>query len=143
MYYTSTNNPSAWIVNSTDRGRKKIYLNSKVYLENNQEFQLEFFNPLQDSVLAEIKTALTPIASTIKTDAKAIGSSALSYIETNGLQDAYQIALTVVGGAVAGTPWGSTLAAVTAAVVADGSLRPTLTTGRGDSRPGRALLALP
>ena len=55
MYYTSTNNPSAWIVNSTDRGRKKIYLNSKVYLENNQEFQLELFNPLQDSVLAEIK----------------------------------------------------------------------------------------
>ena len=55
MFYTSTNNPSAWIVNSTDRGRKKIYLNSKVYLENNQEFQLELFNPLQDSVLAEIK----------------------------------------------------------------------------------------
>ena len=56
MYYTSNNgNPSAWIVNSKDRGRKKIYLNNKVYLDNNQEFIIELFNPLQDSVLAEIK----------------------------------------------------------------------------------------
>ena len=56
MYYTSTaGNPSAFIVNSGDRGRKKIYLNSKVYLDNNQEFLIELFNPLQDSVLAEIK----------------------------------------------------------------------------------------
>lgn len=56
MYYTTNNgNPSAWIVDSRDRGRKKIYLNSKIYLENNQEFLIELFNPLQDSVLAEIK----------------------------------------------------------------------------------------
>lgn len=55
MYYTNTSMPSAWIVDSRDRGRKKIYLNSKIYLENNQEFLIELFNPLQDSVLAEIK----------------------------------------------------------------------------------------
>ena len=55
MYYTSQTNPSAWIVDSRDRGRKKIYLNSKIYLDNNQEFLIELFNPLQDSVLAEIK----------------------------------------------------------------------------------------
>jgi hypothetical protein len=52
-----TNNgyPSAWIVNPNDRGRKKIYLNNKVYLENGSEFIIELFNPLQDSVLAELK----------------------------------------------------------------------------------------
>jgi rubrerythrin len=56
MYYNSTtSNPSAWIVDSKDRGRKKIYLNSKIYLDNNQEFLIELFNPTKDSVLAEIK----------------------------------------------------------------------------------------
>lgn len=55
MYYTTTNTPGAWIVDSRDRGRKKIYLNNKVYLSNNQEFLIELFNPLQESVLAVIK----------------------------------------------------------------------------------------
>jgi len=55
MYYTTQNAPGAWIVDSKDRGRKKIYLNNKVYLTNNQEFLIELFNPTQNSVLAEIK----------------------------------------------------------------------------------------
>ena len=55
MYNTKTNYPSAWIVSSNDKGRKKIYLNSKVYLDNNQTFEIEVFNPTQDSVLTEIK----------------------------------------------------------------------------------------
>jgi hypothetical protein len=55
MYYTTQHNPGAWIVDSRDRGRKKIYLNGKVYLPNNQEFLIELFNPLQESILAEIK----------------------------------------------------------------------------------------
>lgn len=55
MYYTSTSTPSAFIVDSKDRGRKKIYLNSKVYLDNNQEFLIELYNPTQNSVLTDIK----------------------------------------------------------------------------------------
>ncbi len=55
MYQTKTDMPSAYIVDPKDRGRKKIYSNSKIYLSNNSEFQIELFNPTQDSVLAEIK----------------------------------------------------------------------------------------
>jgi hypothetical protein len=46
--------PSAWIVNSNDRGRKSIK-KGKVYLSDKEEFQIELFNPLQDCVLADIK----------------------------------------------------------------------------------------
>jgi len=47
--------PCAWIVDPKDRGRKKIFLNNKIYLENGSEFVIEMFNPLQDSVLTELK----------------------------------------------------------------------------------------
>ena len=46
--------PSAWIVNSNDRGRKSIK-KGKVYLSDKEEFQIELYNPLQDCVLADIK----------------------------------------------------------------------------------------
>jgi len=46
--------PSAWIVNSNDRGRKSIK-KGKVYLSDKEEFQIELFNPLRDCVLADIK----------------------------------------------------------------------------------------
>jgi hypothetical protein len=46
--------PNAWIVNSTDKGRKSIK-NGKVYLKDSEEFQIELFNPLQECVLADIK----------------------------------------------------------------------------------------
>jgi hypothetical protein len=50
----STTTPSAWVVNSKDRGRKSIK-KGKVYLQDKEEFQIELFNPLQDCVLADIK----------------------------------------------------------------------------------------
>ena len=46
--------PNAWIVNSTDKGRKSIK-NGKVYLKDSEEFQIELFNPLSECVLADIK----------------------------------------------------------------------------------------
>lgn len=46
--------PDAWIVNSSDRGRKSIK-NGKVYLKDSEEFQIELFNPLHECVLADIK----------------------------------------------------------------------------------------
>jgi hypothetical protein len=50
---TSTK-PSAWIVSSNDRGRKSIK-NGKVFLNDGDEFEIELFNPLTVSVLADIK----------------------------------------------------------------------------------------
>lgn len=46
--------PGAWVVNSKDRGRKSIK-NGKVYLRDKEEFKIELYNPLQYSVLADIK----------------------------------------------------------------------------------------
>ena len=50
---TSTK-PSAWIVTPNDKGRKSIK-NGKCFLENNETFEIELFNPLTVSVLADIK----------------------------------------------------------------------------------------
>ena len=50
----TTTTPSAWVVNSKDRGRKSIK-KGKVYLQDKEEFIIELFNPLQDCVLADIK----------------------------------------------------------------------------------------
>lgn len=50
----TTTTPSAWVVNSKDRGRKSIK-KGKVYLQDKEEFVIELFNPLQDCVLADIK----------------------------------------------------------------------------------------
>ena len=46
--------PSAWIVTPNDKGRKSIK-NGKCFLENNETFEIELFNPLTVSVLADIK----------------------------------------------------------------------------------------
>jgi hypothetical protein len=46
--------PSAWIVSSNDRGRKSIK-SGKVFLNDGDEFEIELFNPLTVSVLADIK----------------------------------------------------------------------------------------
>lgn len=51
---TQTTTPSAWVVNSKDRGRKSIK-KGKVYLKDKEEFVIELFNPLQNCVLADIK----------------------------------------------------------------------------------------
>lgn len=46
--------PGAWIVSSKDKGRKSIK-GGKTFLNNNEEFEIELFNPLTVSVLADIK----------------------------------------------------------------------------------------
>ena len=46
--------PSAWIVSPQDKGRKSIK-NGKVFLNNEDEFEIELFNPLTVSVLADIR----------------------------------------------------------------------------------------
>lgn len=49
------NLPGAWIVNPKDKGRKSIKSDSNIYLENNEEFQIELFNPLKECILADIR----------------------------------------------------------------------------------------
>lgn len=51
------------------------------------------------------KIEANPEVQTAETDVKAIGTSALNFIKTNGLTDLYQIALAVLAGAASGTPW--------------------------------------
>ena len=46
--------PRAWIGSSNDRGRKSIK-RGKVFLNDEDEFEIELFNPLTVSVLADIK----------------------------------------------------------------------------------------
>lgn len=48
------NLPGAWIVSPKDKGRKSIK-GDKIYLDNGQEFEIEIFNPLKESVLADIR----------------------------------------------------------------------------------------
>lgn len=55
-----------------------------------------------------------PIEQEVIADVKAIGGAAITYIETNGLQAAYDIAKALLAGAATGTPWatlGATLLA--------------------------------
>lgn len=60
----TSSSPGAWIVNPKDKGRKSIKnseghrsesTSGKVYLQNDEEFEIELFNPLKVSVLADIK----------------------------------------------------------------------------------------
>jgi hypothetical protein len=51
---TKNSMPSAWIASSQDRGRKSVK-KGRVYLNDDEEFQIELFNPLQNCVLADIK----------------------------------------------------------------------------------------
>jgi hypothetical protein len=50
----ASSNPGAWIVSPTDKGRKSIK-GGKVFLNDGDEFEIELFNPLNVSVLADIK----------------------------------------------------------------------------------------
>ena len=56
-------NPNAWIANSRDNGRLSIKQGNKIYLDNEQEFKIELFNPLTTSVLAKIFVNNAPISS--------------------------------------------------------------------------------
>jgi hypothetical protein len=55
--------PGAWICNPQDRGRKSIK-DGKIYLNQDQEFVIELFNPLQKSILADIKIEGKSVSST-------------------------------------------------------------------------------
>ena len=50
----SSSKPGAWIVSPNDKGRKSIK-SGKVFLNDGDEFEIELFNPLTVSVLADIK----------------------------------------------------------------------------------------
>jgi hypothetical protein len=52
MNYTSSNVPEAFI--SVMKNRQKIVNTNEVYLDNRTEFQIEFFNPTSQTVLANI-----------------------------------------------------------------------------------------
>jgi phage host-nuclease inhibitor protein Gam len=65
-----------------------------------------------ESVVAKIKAEFTPQIKTAENDLKAIGASALSYIESNGLTALYSIATAALSGAATGTPFTSILADV-------------------------------
>lgn len=47
--------PCAWIVSTNDKGRKSIKSNNRVYLNDKEPFEIELYNPLTESVLADIK----------------------------------------------------------------------------------------
>lgn len=51
---TNNSKPNAWIVSPKDKGRKSIK-NGKVFLNDGDEFEIELFNPLTVSTLADIK----------------------------------------------------------------------------------------
>jgi hypothetical protein len=73
-----------------------------------------------DSVVAKIKAEFAPETAAVETDLKDIGTATLNYIKTNGLQDVYQIALTVVGAMVPGASWTAALASIESQAVAAG-----------------------
>jgi hypothetical protein len=51
---TGSDLPGAWVCNPKDKGRKSIK-SGNIYLQNNEEFQIEIFNPLKECVLADIR----------------------------------------------------------------------------------------
>lgn len=78
---------------------------------------MSFIKEIENDVtnlLAKIKSS--PVVKTVETDVVAIGKSALSYIENNGLQDLYKIALAALTGAATGTSF----VAIGATVLAQG-----------------------
>jgi hypothetical protein len=62
--FGNTNKPNAWIVSTQDHGRKSIKNGKNVYLQDNSEFKVELFNPLFESVLADIKVNGKSVSST-------------------------------------------------------------------------------
>ena len=51
---SSSTKPGAWIVSPQDKGRKQIK-SGKVFLKDEEDFEIELFNPLTVSVLTDIK----------------------------------------------------------------------------------------
>lgn len=66
----------------------------------------KFIQEIKDDIVALYnKFQDNPVVHEAEIKAKAIGSSSLTYIETNALHDFYQICLALLAGAATGTPW--------------------------------------
>ncbi len=65
-YGIGMSKPEAHITRSKEknRGRVKIYSQNTIYLEKEEEFEIEIFNPTQDSILAKIEINGTLISNT-------------------------------------------------------------------------------
>lgn len=72
------------------------------------------------ALVAKIESEFSPAVTVAETDLKDIGTTTLNYIKTNGLQDVYQIALTVVGAMAPGASWTAALASIESQAVAAG-----------------------
>jgi hypothetical protein len=58
-----TNLPGAWICNPNDNGRKPIK-SGNIYLQNDEQFKIELYNPLRECVLADIRLNSQSISKT-------------------------------------------------------------------------------
>jgi hypothetical protein len=58
-----TNLPGAWICNPNDNGRKPIK-SGNIYLQNDEQFKIELYNPLRECVLADIRLNIQSISKT-------------------------------------------------------------------------------
>lgn len=74
-------------------------------------------NWLED-VIDKIKTS--PVTAVVEADVEQAATATVNYIKTNGLQDAYQIAMTVVAAALPGGTWTGVLASIEAQALAAG-----------------------
>jgi ribosomal protein S27AE len=52
---SSDTNPTAFIVNPKDRGRKSIKAGNKIYLQDGQNFEIELYNPLPNPILSDVR----------------------------------------------------------------------------------------
>lgn len=60
---TGSKLPHAWVVSPKDKGRRKIYNDNKIFLQNGEEFAIELYNPTQTNVVALINLDGKPISS--------------------------------------------------------------------------------
>lgn len=65
-----------------------------------------------EGLLTNLKASFTPEIKTVENDAKAIGASALAYIENNGLTALYSIATAALTGAAIDTSFATILSTV-------------------------------
>lgn len=72
------------------------------------------------ALVAKLEAEFAPEIKVAENDAHTIVTDAASFIKTNGLQDLYQIALTLVAAAVPGASWSGVLASIDAQAVTDG-----------------------
>lgn len=54
--------PHAWVVSPNDKGRRKIYSDEKIFLDDGEQFEIELYNPTQNNVVALINLDGKPIS---------------------------------------------------------------------------------